>query len=127
MRSLMRKVGGNALYVRRVYFFFFKQKTAYEIVMRLEFRRVLFRSEIVLPELQPGSSMMPGKVNPVLPEAVCQVAAQVMGNDVAVCVGGQSGVLELNVMMPMMRSEERRVGKEGREGGGGETESTKNS
>jgi fumarate hydratase, class II len=58
--------------------------------------------EIVLPELQPGSSMMPGKVNPVLPEAVCQVAAQVMGNDVAVSVGGQSGLLELNVMMPMM-------------------------
>jgi fumarate hydratase class II len=58
--------------------------------------------EIVLPELQPGSSIMPGKVNPVLPEAVCQVAAQVIGNDVAITVGGQSGLLELNVMMPLM-------------------------
>ena len=59
-------------------------------------------AEIVLPALQPGSSMMPGKVNPVLPESVCQVAAQVIGNDVAIAVGGQSGLLELNVMMPMM-------------------------
>lgn len=58
--------------------------------------------EIVLPALQPGSSMMPGKVNPVVPESVCQVAAQVMGNDVAITVGGQAGLLELNVMMPMM-------------------------
>ncbi|HJT78392.1 MAG TPA: class II fumarate hydratase, partial [Gemmataceae bacterium] len=58
--------------------------------------------EIRLPELQPGSSIMPGKVNPVLPESVCQVAAQVIGNDVAITVGGQSGLLELNVMMPMM-------------------------
>jgi fumarate hydratase class II len=58
--------------------------------------------EIALPALQPGSSIMPGKVNPVIPESVCQVAAQVIGNDVAVTVGGQSGLLELNVMMPMM-------------------------
>jgi fumarate hydratase class II len=58
--------------------------------------------EITLPALQPGSSIMPGKVNPVIPEAVCQVAAQVIGNDVAITVGGQSGLLELNVMMPMM-------------------------
>jgi fumarate hydratase class II len=58
--------------------------------------------EITLPALQPGSSIMPGKVNPVIPESVCQVAAQVIGNDVAVTVGGQSGLLELNVMMPMM-------------------------
>jgi fumarate hydratase, class II len=58
--------------------------------------------EIQLPALQPGSSMMPGKVNPVLPEAVCQVAAQIIGNDAAITIGGQSGLLELNVMMPMM-------------------------
>jgi fumarate hydratase class II len=58
--------------------------------------------EITLPPLQPGSSIMPGKVNPVVPESVCQVAAQVIGNDVAITVGGQSGLLELNVMMPMM-------------------------
>ncbi|MFN4261465.1 MAG: class II fumarate hydratase [Gemmataceae bacterium] len=58
--------------------------------------------EITLPALQPGSSMMPGKVNPVIPEAVCQVAARVMGNDLAVTVAGQSGWLELNVMMPLL-------------------------
>jgi fumarate hydratase class II len=58
--------------------------------------------EIALPELQPGSSIMPGKINPVVPEAVCQVAARVIGNDAAITVGGQSGLLELNVMMPMM-------------------------
>jgi len=58
--------------------------------------------EIRLPALQPGSSIMPGKVNPVIPEAVCQVAAQVIGNDAAITIGGQSGLLELNVMMPMM-------------------------
>jgi len=58
--------------------------------------------EITLPALQPGSSIMPGKVNPVIPEAVCQVAAQVIGNDAAITIGGQSGLLELNVMMPMM-------------------------
>jgi fumarate hydratase, class II len=58
--------------------------------------------EIVLPEIQPGSSIMPGKVNPVIPEAVRQVAAQVVGNDAAVTVGGLSGELELNVMIPVM-------------------------
>jgi fumarate hydratase class II len=58
--------------------------------------------EIALPELQPGSSIMPGKVNPVIPEALCQVAARVIGNDAAITIGGQSGLLELNVMMPMM-------------------------
>src|SRR5262249_31467679 len=59
-------------------------------------------AEITLPPLQPGSSIMPGKINPVIPESVCQVAAQVIGNDAAVTVGGLSGLLELNVMMPMM-------------------------
>jgi fumarate hydratase class II len=58
--------------------------------------------EIVLPPVQPGSSIMPGKVNPVIAESVCQVAAQVMGNDLAILVGGQSGNFELNVMMPVM-------------------------
>jgi fumarate hydratase class II len=58
--------------------------------------------EITLPELQAGSSIMPGKVNPVIPESVCQVAAQVIGNDAAITLGGQSGALELNVMKPMM-------------------------
>ncbi len=58
--------------------------------------------EISLPALQPGSSIMPGKVNPVIPESVCQVGAQVIGNDAAITIGGQSGLLELNVMMPMM-------------------------
>jgi fumarate hydratase class II len=58
--------------------------------------------EIVLPALQPGSSIMPGKVNPVVPEAVLQVAAQVIGNDAAVTVAGQSGSFELNVMMPVI-------------------------
>jgi fumarate hydratase class II len=58
--------------------------------------------ELILPALQPGSSMMPGKVNPVVPESVCQVAAQVIGNDLAITIGGQSGHLELNVMMPLM-------------------------
>jgi len=58
--------------------------------------------EIVLPELQPGSSIMPGKVNPVIPEAVIQVGAHVIGNDAAIAIGGQWGNFELNVMMPMM-------------------------
>ncbi|HEX6659587.1 MAG TPA: class II fumarate hydratase [Ilumatobacter sp.] len=58
--------------------------------------------EIVLPELQKGSSIMPGKVNPVIPEVVAQVAAQVMGNDVAITVGGMQGNFELNVMVPML-------------------------
>ena len=57
--------------------------------------------EIMLPEVQPGSSIMPGKVNPVIPESVCQVAAQVIGNDAAVAVAGQSGNFEINVMMPV--------------------------
>ncbi len=58
--------------------------------------------EILLPEVQPGSSIMPGKVNPVIPEALCQVAAQVIGNDAAVAIGGMLGNFELNVMMPVM-------------------------
>jgi len=58
--------------------------------------------EILLPETQPGSSIMPGKVNPVIAESVCQVAAQVIGNDLSVVVGGQAGNFELNVMMPVM-------------------------
>ena len=57
--------------------------------------------EIELPEVQPGSSIMPGKVNPVIPESVCQVAAQVIGNDAAIAVAGQSGNFEINVMMPV--------------------------
>jgi fumarate hydratase class II len=59
-------------------------------------------SEIRLPPLQPGSSIMPGKVNPVIPEVVCQVAAQVVGNDAAVAFAGASGNFELNVAMPVM-------------------------
>ncbi len=59
-------------------------------------------AEIRLPELQPGSSIMPGKVNPVVPEAVCQVVAQVIGNDATVAFGGAAGTLELNVMAPVM-------------------------
>ena len=59
-------------------------------------------AEIRLPALQPGSSIMPGKVNPVIPEMVMQVAAQVIGNDAAITWGGANGNLELNVMMPMM-------------------------
>ncbi len=58
--------------------------------------------EITLPALQPGSSIMPGKVNPVIPEAVTMVCAQVMGNDVTVTVAGQSGNFELNVMLPVL-------------------------
>ncbi|MEU8591519.1 class II fumarate hydratase [Streptomyces sp. NPDC048664] len=59
-------------------------------------------SEIALPDLQPGSSIMPGKVNPVIPEAVLMVAAQVIGNDTAITFAGASGAFELNVMMPVM-------------------------
>lgn len=59
-------------------------------------------TEIFLPDLQPGSSIMPGKVNPVLAEAVCQVAAQVVGNDAAVAWGGAAGNFELNVMLPVI-------------------------
>jgi len=58
--------------------------------------------EIRLPDLQPGSSIMPGKVNPVIPEAVCQVVAQVIGNDAAVAFAGTGGNLELNVMLPVI-------------------------
>jgi fumarate hydratase class II len=58
--------------------------------------------EIVIPPVQPGSSIMPGKVNPVIAEALCQVCAQVIGNDLTVTVGGMSGNFELNVMMPVM-------------------------
>ena len=58
--------------------------------------------EIQLPALQPGSSIMPGKVNPVIPEAVAMVCVQVMGNDVAVGVAGQSGNFQLNVMLPVI-------------------------
>ena len=57
--------------------------------------------EIELPEVQPGSSIMPGKVNPVIPESVCQVSAQVIGNDATISVAGQSGNFEINVMMPV--------------------------
>lgn len=58
--------------------------------------------EIELEALQPGSSIMPGKVNPVIPEAAAMVAAQVIGNDAAITMGGQSGNFELNVMLPMI-------------------------
>jgi fumarate hydratase class II len=58
--------------------------------------------EVQLPELQKGSSIMPGKVNPVIPEVVLQVAAQVMGNDTAVTVAGSQGAFELNVRVPML-------------------------
>lgn len=58
--------------------------------------------EINLPAVQPGSSIMPGKVNPVMAESLAQVCAQVIGNDLAVTIGGRSGNFELNVMMPMM-------------------------
>ncbi|MBW2591818.1 MAG: class II fumarate hydratase [Deltaproteobacteria bacterium] len=58
--------------------------------------------EIKIPPLQPGSSIMPGKVNPVIPEAVIQVAAQVVGNDTAITIGGQGGSFELNAMLPVI-------------------------
>ncbi|HEB55961.1 MAG TPA: class II fumarate hydratase [Gammaproteobacteria bacterium] len=59
-------------------------------------------SEIALPALQPGSSIMPGKINPVIPEAVAMVCAQVIGNDTAITLGGQSGNFQLNVMLPLI-------------------------
>ena len=59
-------------------------------------------AEIALPALQPGSSIMPGKVNPVIPEAVAMVAAEVIGNDAAITVAGQSGNFQLNVMLPLI-------------------------
>src|SRR3954449_10453494 len=58
--------------------------------------------ELALPELQKGSSIMPGKVNPVIPEVVLQVAAQVIGNDTAITIGGSQGQFELNVRIPLM-------------------------
>src|SRR5436190_2788337 len=58
--------------------------------------------EVELPALQPGSSIMPGKVNPVIPEATAMVAAQVIGNDAAITLAGQSGNFELNVMLPLV-------------------------
>lgn len=58
--------------------------------------------EIELPALQPGSSIMPGKVNPVIPEAVAMVCAQVMGNDTTIAIAGQSGNFQLNVMLPVV-------------------------
>src|SRR5204862_4381942 len=59
-------------------------------------------TEIFLPELQKGSSIMPGKVNPVIPEVVTQVAAQVIGNDAAITVAGMQGHFELNAFVPVM-------------------------
>ena len=59
-------------------------------------------AEIMLPELQKGSSIMPGKVNPVMPEVVTQVAAQVIGNDAAIAIGGMQGHFELNVFVPLL-------------------------
>src|SRR5262249_11122905 len=58
--------------------------------------------EISIPDLQPGSSIMPGKVNPIICEMVCQVCAQVIGNDAAVAFAGASGNFELNVMIPVI-------------------------
>jgi fumarate hydratase class II len=58
--------------------------------------------ELLLPELQKGSSIMPGKVNPVIPEVVLQVAAQVIGNDTAITIGGLEGNFELNVRVPLI-------------------------
>ncbi|MEZ4834651.1 MAG: class II fumarate hydratase [Caldilineaceae bacterium] len=58
--------------------------------------------EISLPSLQPGSSIMPGKINPVIPEAMTMVCAQVVGNDVTITIGGQSGNFQLNVMLPVV-------------------------
>jgi fumarate hydratase class II len=59
-------------------------------------------NEIELKALQPGSSIMPGKVNPVIPEAVCMASAQVIGNDTCITVGAQSGLFQLNVMLPII-------------------------
>jgi len=58
--------------------------------------------EIALPALQPGSSIMPGKVNPVVPEATAMIAAQVMGNDATIAIAGQSGTFQLNAMLPVI-------------------------
>jgi len=62
-------------------------------------------AELRLPALQPGSSIMPGKVNPVIPEAVAMIAAQVMGHDSAIAIAGQSGNFQLNVMLPLIASD----------------------
>jgi fumarate hydratase, class II len=59
-------------------------------------------AEIHLPDLQPGSSIMPGKVNPVIPEALCMVCAQVIGNDATITLGGQAGNFQLNTMLPVI-------------------------
>jgi len=59
-------------------------------------------AEIAVPDLQPGSSIMPGKVNPVIPEALSMVCAQIIGNDAAVAFGGAAGNFELNIMLPML-------------------------
>jgi len=59
-------------------------------------------AEIALPALQPGSSIMPGKVNPVIPEATTMVAAEVIGNDATITIAGQSGNFQLNVMLPVI-------------------------
>jgi fumarate hydratase class II len=59
-------------------------------------------AEIRIPDLQPGSSIMPGKVNPVLPETITQIGAQVIGNDAAVAFGGSQGAFELNVFLPVI-------------------------
>ena len=72
-------------------------------------------AEIFLPELQKGSSIMPGKVNPVIPEVVTQVAAQVIGNDAAITVGGLQGHFELNVFVPLMARNLLRVDRAARE------------
>ena len=58
--------------------------------------------ELILPAVQPGSSIMPGKVNPVICESIIQVCAQVIGNDIAITIGGQGGVFELNLMLPLI-------------------------
>jgi len=61
-------------------------------------------AEIALPALQPGSSIMPGKVNPVIPEAATMVAAQVIGNDATITIAGQSGNFQLNLMLPVWQN-----------------------
>jgi hypothetical protein len=79
--------------------------TAYTMWQLLEPQSETIRTglaEISLPDLQPGSSIMPGKVNPVIPEAVLMVAAQVTGNDATIATAGASGDFELNVMLPVI-------------------------
>ena len=66
--------------------------------------RVAAYSEIMLPDNEPGSSIMPGKVNPTQPEALTMVCAQVLGNDVAINIGGMNGHFQLNVFKPVMIS-----------------------